>query len=80
MGTDDILEWKDGAETNKLTFKGIETKHKTKKMEKDKQMQVTDRVGDLTKHKRMLGKLDYNARDLTLNSHYRGSKNKKQGH
>lgn len=49
-------------------------------MEKDKQMQVTDRVGDLTKHKRMLGKLDYNARDLTLNSHYRGSKNKKQGH
>lgn len=37
-------------------------------MEKDNQMQVTDSAGDLTKHKRMLGKLDYNARDQNINS------------
>lgn len=37
-------------------------------MEKDNHMQVTDRVGDLTKHKRMLGKLDYNTRDQNINT------------
>lgn len=37
-------------------------------MEKDNLMQVTDRVGDLTKHKRMLRKLDYNARDQNRNT------------
>lgn len=36
-------------------------------MEKDNLMQVTDRVGDLTKHKRMLGK-PTDARDQNRNT------------